>query len=280
MMKMRTLICRCAFVSLTALLPSICVVAPTNGYAISESDEPEMILDGVQGKLNKAKTFTTTSMEEKGGMKIETKSIVKQYGQGVISCRQEQRATAPEVTPQPFVSVIDRNKIYFFPTGCGDVVVRMKYLESHEPNSPVANLFFSDGACEKIRETSSDWLIRYTCTPKEVQTLKTAIEKKLGVPLKNDMTPAVLDYKIGKETQTLLEATVFSERGKLITKQTFKDWRFDVEIPDSTFAIPREFRMYVVKSAKEAERLQSELMKKALEEQSRKRQQDKKSQKK
>lgn len=275
---MRTL-SRCAFVSLTSLLSSICVVAPTNSYAISELDEPEMILKGVQGKLNKAKTFMTTSMEEKGDVKIETVSVVKQHGQGVISCRQEQRATVPGVTPQPFVSVIDCNKIYFFPTGCGNVVVRMKYLESREPNSPVANLFFPDGVCEKVKETPSDWLIRYTCTPKEVQTLKTALEKKLGVPLKRDMTPAVLDYKIAKEPQTLLEATFYSERGKLIAKQTFKDWQFDMEIPDSKFAIPKDFRLYVVKSAKEAERLQSELMKKTMEEQTRKRQQEKKSQK-
>ena len=277
---MKALICGCAFVAHTALLPLIGVVASKDGYTTSESDKPEMILKGIQGKLNKAQTFMTTSMEEKGGMKLETKSVVKQHGQGVISCRQEQKGIAPGAIQQPFVSVIDHNKIYFFPTGCGDIDVRMKYLEDREPNSPVANLFFPDGVCEKVRETSSDWLIRYTCTPKEVQTLKTAIEKKLGVPLKKDMTPAVLDYKIAKETQTLLEATVYSERGKLIAKQTFKDWKFDMEIPDSTFAIPKEFRLYVVKSAKEAERLQSELLKKAMEEQARKRQRDKKSQKK
>ncbi len=277
---MRTLICGCAIVALTALLPAIGDVASSGDHATSEQNEPRMILKGIQDKLNKAKTFMMTSMEEKGGMKFETKIVVKQHGNGIVSCRQEQRIVEPGAMPQPFVSVIDRNKIYFFPTGCGDVVVRMKYLESREPNSPVANLFFSEGVCEKVRDSPSDWLIRYTCTPKEVQTLKTAIEKKLGVPLMKDMTPAVLDYRIAKDPQMLQEATIYSERGKLIAQQTFRDWHFGMEIPDSTFAIPKESCLYVVKSAKEAERLQSELMKKAMEERARERREDKKRQKK
>ena len=100
----------------------------------------------------------------------------------------------------------------------------------------------------------------------------------MGVEVKKDMTPAVLEYKISKESQTLLEATVYSERGKLITRQMFKDWKFDVDIPDSVFEIPKDFKLYVVKSAKDAEKLQAELMKKALAEQAKKRQ-DKKRQK-
>ena len=57
---MKALICGCAFVAHTALLPLIGVVASKDGYTTSESDKPEMILKGIQGKLNKAQTFMTT----------------------------------------------------------------------------------------------------------------------------------------------------------------------------------------------------------------------------
>jgi outer membrane lipoprotein-sorting protein len=254
------------------------VVMPSGGEE-SHSTESKAILAEVQQRLNNARSFSMTAVEEKGGVKFETKSVVKQHGRGVVSCRQEQRAVVPDAMPPPFVSIIDHNKIYFFPTGCGDIAVRMKYLESREPNSPVANLFFAGGACEKVGETHSECLIRYTCTTGEVLALKAAIEKKLGTTLKKDMAPAVIDYKVAKDTRTLLEATVYSERGKLIDKKSFRNWQFDVEISDSTFEIPKGFKLHVVKSAKEAGRLQAELMKKAIEEQVRKQQQDKKRQK-
>lgn len=148
----------------------------------------------------------------------------------------------------------------------------MKYLEVREPDSPVANLFLRDGTCEKVMEDNTACSIRYTCTPKEVKALKIEIGKRLGVDVKKDMTPAVLDYKIAKESQTLSEVAIYSERGKLVTRQLFKDWLFDIEIPDSTFELPKGYKQYVVKSAKEAEKLQAELMKNAMSEQSKKQQ--------
>lgn len=230
------------------------------------------ILAEVQDKVNRAKTFTVMAQEEKGGVKIETKCVVKQHEKGVISCRQEQRVLLPGTSPQSFLSIMDRNKLYFFPTGCGKVVVRMKYLERYELDSPVANLFFQDGTCEKVMEDNAVYSIRYTCTPKEIKALKAVMGRQLGVAVKKDMIPAVLDYKITKESRTLSEVAIYSERGKLITKQLFNDWLFDMEIPDSTFELPKGYKQYVVKSAKEAEKLQAELMKNAMSEQSKKQQ--------
>ena len=234
--------------------------------------EPKTILKEVQNKINKAKTFSMTTQEEKGGVKIETKCVVKQHEKGVISCRQEQRGLLPGTSLEPFLAITDHNKLYFFPTGCGKVVVRMKYLEVREPDSPVANLFLQDGTCEKVMEDNTACSIRYTCTPKEVKALKIEIGKRLGVDVKKDMTPAVLDYKIAKESQTLSEVAIYSERGKLVTRQLFKDWLFDIEIPDSTIELPKGYKQNVVKSAKEAEKLQAELMKNAMSEQSKKQQ--------
>lgn len=241
--------------------------------------EPKDILAEVQGKLNKAKTLSFTMQEERSGLKIETRCSIRQFGRGVISCRQEQQALVPGVRHQPFVAITDHNKLYFFPTGCGNVVVRMSYLETRECDSPIANMFFRYGTSELIKEESACCVIRYICTPAEIRALKVAINKKIGVEVKKDMTPAVLEYKISKKSQTLLEATVYSERGKLIARQMFKDWKFDVDIPDSMFEIPKDFKQYVVKSAKDAEKLQAELMKKALAEQARKQQQEKQRQK-
>ena len=95
----------------------------------------------------------------------------------------------------------------------------------------------------------------------------------MGVEIQKDMIPAVLEYKVSKKSMTLLEMTIYSERGKLITKQLFKDWQFDIDIPDSTFEIPKGFKQYIVKTAKDAEKLQAELMKVALAEQAKKQQQ-------
>ena len=263
--------------TLVATSITISVASPA-GNDVAKAAGPKAILEEVQGKLNRAKTFSVTTLEERGGGKIETKCAVKQYGEGDVSCRQEQRMVLPRGASQPFVSIMNHNKLYFFPTGCGNVIVRVKYLETREVGSPVANLFFSDGSCEVVSDADSECAIRYTCTPEEIRTLKLAMEKKLGVEVKKDMTPAALEYKISKGSQTLLEATIYSERGKLITKQAFKDWKFDVEIPESAFEIPKGFKLFVVKSAKEAGLLQAELMRKAMAEQA-KQQQRKKQQK-
>lgn len=246
------------------------------GASPADDREPQRILKNVQDKVNQAKTLSVVMQEDKGGLKIETACTIRQFGKGVISCRQEQRAVVSGATPQPFVAITDHNKLYFFPTGCGNVVVRMKHLESREPDSPLANLFFNEGTFERISENDADCSIRYTCTPVEVKALKVAIEKKTGVEFQKDMIPAVLEYKISKKAMTLSETTVYSERGKLISKQSFKDWQFDIEIPDSTFEIPKGFKQYIVKTAKDAEKLQVELMKVALAEQAKKQKQEKK----
>lgn len=246
-----------------------------NKSDLDKSLAPKVILDMVQCKLNKAKTFSMTVLEEKGGVKSETKCVAKQHGKGVVSCRQEQRALLTGAMAQPFVTITDHNKLYYFPTGCGNVAVRMKYLEVRKPETPMANLFLSNGTCEMVKEEKDDYLIRYICTPNEVNELKTAFDKQMDVKINKDMIPAVMDYKISKQSPTLLEVTVYSERGKLISKQSFSDWLFDVEIPDSTFEVPKEFIQYVVKSAKDAEKLQAELLKVALAEQAKKQSQNK-----
>ena len=244
--------------------------------ADADMSMPKAFLKNVQDKLNKAQTITLTSFEEKGGVKIETKCCLKLHKKGELSCRQEQRPIllAGE-TPQSLVTIMNHNKIYIFPTGCGNIVVRVKYLETREPDSPLANLFFSEGTFERISEDDADCTIRYTCTPAEVKALKVAIEKKTCAEFQKDMIPAVLEYKISKNSMTLLEMAIYSERGKLITKQLFKDWQFDIDIPDSTFEIPTGFTQYVVRTAKDAEKVQAKLMKVALAEQSKKQQQDK-----
>lgn len=258
----------------------VSIVAAVTLFGASGSTEngvvrsiaPHAILAEVQDKVNRAKTFSVIAQEEKGGVKIETKCVVRRHEKGIISCRQEQRVLMPGTSPQPFLTIVDRNKLYFLPTGCGRVIVRMKYLEGYELDSPVANLFFQDGVCEKVMEDNTAYSIRYTCTPKEIKALKAAMGRQLGVAVKKDMIPAVLDYKITKESRTLSEVAIYSERGKLISKQLCKDWLFDMEIPDSTFELPKGYKQYVVKSAKEAEKLQAELMKNAMSEQSKKQQ--------
>ena len=235
--------------------------------------DPKLTLEKVQNKLNKAKAFSVTSQEEKNGVRVEMKCMVRQHSKNDISFRQEQRTFLPGGVSQPLVSIMDHNKLYIFPIGCGNIVVRMKYLETRKPDSPLANLFFSEGTFERISEADADCLIRYTCTPAEVKALKVAIGKKLGVEIQKDMIPAVLEYKVSKKSMTLLEMTIYSERGKLITKQLFKNWQFDIDIPDSTFEIPKGFKQYIVKTAKDAEKLQAELMKVALAEQAKKQQQ-------
>ncbi len=258
----------------------LCVILALSSIICAASAEdkgfdPKSILADVQDKMNKSKTFSVIVLQEKGGTKIETKCFMKQFGKGDFSFRQEQTAVLPGNSPQTFVSIVDHNKLYYFPTCCGNVAVRMKYLETRKPDSPLANLFFSEGTFERISEADADCLIRYTCTPAEVKALKVAIGKKLGVEIQKDMIPAVLEYKVSKKSMTLLEMTIYSERGKLITKQLFKDWQFDIDIPDSTFEIPKSFKQYIVKTAKDAEKLQAELMKVALAEQAKKQQQKK-----
>lgn len=277
--KMKKMVIHLSLVAIAALSTFATGASEITG-ATAQSQTPKAVLEKVQDKLNKAKAISMILMEEKGGVKVESKCMVKQYAKGEISFRQEQRAILPGGPSQPLVTIMDHNKLYMFPVGCGNVVVRMKYLETREPDSPLANLFFSEGTFERISESDADCSIRYVCTPAEVKALKVAIGKKTGVEIPKDMTPAVLEYKISKKSQTLREATIYSERGKLITRQLFKDWRFDIEIPDLTFEIPKGFKQYVVKSAKDAEKLQAELMKVALAEQAKKQQQQNKQQKK
>ena len=135
------------------------------------SNEPRSVLQEIQDKLNNSKALSVTSQEEKNGVRVETKCIVKQFGKGRISFRQEQQVLLPNGLSQSLVTIMDNNKLYIFPIGCGNVVVRMKYFEARETDSPLANLFFSRGTVERVSDCNADCLIRYICTPAEVSAL-------------------------------------------------------------------------------------------------------------
>ena len=136
--------------------------------------DAKALLVKAQTAITSAKTMRVTMREEVGGVKTEAKFVSKQNAKGVLSFRQETQALLPGRKPQPFIQVMDRNKLYFFPTGCGEVVVRMAFREEKMPRGLVANLFLPDGTIELLKDDGKVCSIRYTCTPKEVEELAKA----------------------------------------------------------------------------------------------------------
>lgn len=228
--------------------------------AKSVQTDAKALLVKVQTVMTSAKTMRVTMCEEVGGVKTEAKVVSKQNAKGVLSFRQETQALVPGRKPQPFIQVLDRNKLYFFPTGCGEVVVRMAFMEEKVSGGLVANLFLPDGTIELLKDDGKVCSIRYTCTPKEVEELAKAVKEQYGALFDRDLVPGIFEYRIDKNTATLLELTCFSERGRPVKHVTFHDWTFNDAVDDSVFRIPPKYKMYTAKTREDGERIQAELL--------------------
>lgn len=222
--------------------------------------DAKALLVKAQTAITTAKTMRVTMREEVGGVKTEAKFVSKQNAKGVLSFRQETQALLPGRKPQPFIQVMDRNKLYFFPTGCGEVVVRMAFREEKMPRGLVANLFLPDGTIELLKDDGKVCSIRYTCTPKEVEELAKAVKEQYGALFSRDLVPGIFEYRIDKASATLLELTCSSERGRPVKHVTFHDWAFNGTVDDSVFQIPPKYRMYTAKTRADGERIQAELL--------------------
>ena len=222
--------------------------------------DAKALLVKTQTAITSAKTLRVTMREEVSGVKTETKFVSKQNAEGVLSFRQETQAIIQGKKPQPFIQVMDRNKLYFFPTGCGQVAVRMKFLEEKMPGGLVANLFLPGGTIELLKDDGKVCSIRYTCTPKEVEELAKAVKEQYGALFSRDLVPGIFEYRIDKASATLLELTCSSGRGRPVKHVTFHDWAFNGTVDDSVFQIPPKYRMYTAKTRKDGERIQAELL--------------------
>ncbi len=228
--------------------------------AKSVQTDAKALLVKVQTAMTSAKTMRVTMREEVGGVKTEAKVVSKQNAKGVLSFRQETQALVPGRKPQPFIQVLDRNKLYFFPTGCGEVVVRMAFMEEKMPRGLVANLFLPDGTIELLKDDGKVCSIRYTCTPKEVEELAKAVKEQYGALFNRDLVPGIFEYRIDKGSATLLELTCSSERGHPVKHVTFHDWTFNDAVDDAVFQIPPKYKMYTAKTREDGERIQAELL--------------------
>lgn len=218
------------------------------------------LLVKTQTAITSAKTLRVTMREEVSGVKTETKLVSKQNAEGVLSFRQETQAIIQGKKPQPFIQVMDRNKLYFFPTGCGQVAVRMKSLEEKMPGGLVANLFLPGGTIELLKDDGKVCSIRYTCTPNEIEELSKAVKEQHGALYSKDLVPGIFEYRIDKDSATLSELIFYSERGRLVKRATFRDWKFDDKVADSNFVVPPKYKMYTAKTRKDGERIQAELL--------------------
>lgn len=237
-------------------------VLAVSAFAQAKSAQPDAkaLLVKAQTAITSAKTVRVTMREEVGGVKTEAKFVSKQNAEGVLSFRQETRALVPGREPQPFIQIMDRNKLYFFPTGCGEVVVRMAFMEEKMPRGLVANLFLPDGAIELLQDDGKVCSIRYACTPKEVAELEKAAREQYGALFSRDLVLGIFEYRIDKASATLLELTCSSERGRPVKHVTFHDWTFNGAVDDSVFQIPPKYRMYTAKTRADGERIQAELL--------------------
>lgn len=238
------------------------MIMALDGFCANEADA-KTVLAAVQDKILSAKTVRVKVREVVMGVKTETRLVSKQMGKGVLSFRQETQALIPGKTIQPFIQVMDRNKLYYFPTGCGDVAVRMQFMEQ-EATTLTANLFLSGGKIEPLKDDSRYHSVRYVCTPAEVAGLLNDLRKTFGAAVTRDMIPAVMEYKIDKNTLSLSELILYSDRGRLVKRQTFHEWAFDSLVADSNFQIPQKYKTYTAKTLKEAEVIQAKLVKKAM----------------
>lgn len=221
------------------------------------------ILTKVQRKILSARTLRVKMREEVKGCKLETRLISKQLTKDVLSFRQEVHAVDPGKVVQPFIQVMNKNKLYNFPTGCGNVVVRMQFLEE-KTTTLVARLFLSNGRAKLLKDGNKTCSIRYTCTPDEVAESFKVMQEKFGKAITRDMVPAVWEYLIDKENMLLMEMILYSDKGRLVKRQTFHDWKIDGPVADSNFDLPPKYRVYTAKTLQDAERIQSELVRKAM----------------
>lgn len=228
-----------------------------------QSCDATNILTKVQNRVLSAKTLCVKMREEVKGQKIETRLISKQLTKDVLSFRQEVHAVDTSRNVQPFIQVMNRNKLYNFPTGCGDVMVRMQFLEK-KATTLVAKLFFSKGRAELLKDGEKVCTIRYACTPEEVTEWFNGLKDTFGKVITRDMVPAVMEYVVDKENMLLNEVVLYSDCGRLVKRQTFHDWRIDGPVADSNFELPQNYRMYTARTLQEGERIDAELLKKAL----------------
>ena len=225
----------------------------------AQSDAKALLVK-TQTAIMSAKTLRVTMREEVSGVKTETKFVSKQNAKGVLSFRQEAQAIISGKKPQPFIQVMHRNKLYFFPTGCGQVVVRMKFLEEKMSGGLVATLFLPGGTLEILKDDGKVCSIRYTCTPNEIEEMEKAIKEQYGVLYSKDLVPGILEYRIDKDSATLSELIFYSERGRLVKRATFYDWKFNDKVADSNFVVPPKYKMYTAKTRKDGDRIQAELL--------------------
>ncbi len=233
------------------------------GFCADETDA-RAVLAAVQDKILSAKTVRVKVREVVKGVRTETRFISKQTDKGTLSFRQETQALIQGKSIQPFIQVMDRNKLYYFPTGCGDVAVRMQFMEQ-ERTTLTANLFLPGGKIEPLKGDSRHYSVRYVCTPAEVAGLLKNLRKTFGAAVTRDMVPAVMEYKIDKPTLSLSELILYSDRGRLVKRQTFHEWAFNSLVADSNFHIPQKYKTYTAKTLKEAELIQAKLVRKAME---------------
>lgn len=239
---------------------AIVVLAAIWSMSLFGEIDPVSVLQKIQKRLNESKTIEFVAKEERRGHKLETRNLIKHHSKSVMSMRQEHRAITEKGSSQPYVIVMDHNKFYSFPTGCGDVVVRMKFMERTLPNA-LANFFVTKGNVSMVRNDGDTYHIRYECTQDEVLALTKQLSEKSGEKIGKDLVPAVLDYMVDINTLDIKDVLVCSQRGKLIRKQSFSDWKYDVEVDDSKFSIPSQFVLYTVNSPNDAARLQKVLIK-------------------
>ena len=233
------------------------------GVSENATADAKSILSRIQNRLQSAKSVKVIVRENLKGVNVETKFMGKQIEKDIISFRQESVALVAGEKQQPFIQLMDRNKLYFFPTGCGNVVVRMKFMEDKKQNF-LAQLFRSDGKVEMLKGNDTLYSIRYICAQEEIDEMEKDLKKKFGKAFNKELIPSILEYKITKKDLTLTEIIGYSEKGRLIKRQMISDWAFDLAIPDSTFQVPSKYKLYTANSEKEAERIQAELVKKAL----------------
>lgn len=247
--------------SIKRIIASLVIVSGLTAVGVEGTEVgAKELLTRTQNRILNAKTISVIFHEADKGIKVENRFMYKQISKDMMSFRQEARAIVAEMSPQPFVQVMEKNKLYVFPTGCGDVVVRLKYLEQKSVNV-MAKLFLPNGKIEFMGGDGKEYHVRYTCTPSEANEIEIATKSK-GVMDKN-LVPVIFEYRITKKDETLSEMICYSDKGRLVKRITFFDWKFDGEINDSNFRIPQKFKVYTANSEKEATRIQMELMVKA-----------------
>lgn len=250
---------------MSAMVTTGVVVAAFAVTGISDKDiQAKNILVKVQSSILEAKTLRVVMRESMNGINVETRAISKKMSNNVFSFRQEMHVLGKDKSIQPFIQIMDRNKLYNFPTGCGDVVIRMKFMEKMATGGHWAKLFLPDGKIEMLKPEKSVYSIRYICTAGETKILGEEMRKLQGKMFNKELIPAIFEYKISKDTLVLNEVLTYSARGRLVKRQIFDDWKFNCDVADSNFQIPNKYKVYTARTMEEGERINVELLKKAM----------------